>query len=92
MTKPLRAVVVIGVTYIVGVSALYTRGLGIPAGYLTMPASNVVLYLTLLLAWIANASMLETAFGWTGNLVLLVLSATLNVVGVYLVVRRLSKK
>jgi hypothetical protein len=92
MTKPLTTVVVIGLAYIAGVGVLYVREAGILAAYLTMPAWFVVGGLSLQLTSLTPDSALDaTLFSWSGNFVGLVVSAALNVAGVYLVVRRLSK-
>ena len=62
------------------------------AAYLTMPAWLLVGGLSLLLSSVVPDSALEvTLYSWTGNFVALVVSAALNVAGLYLVVRRLSK-
>jgi len=79
--------------YIVGIGALYVRDLGILAAYLTMPAWYLIGTLVLLATSIIPGPALDASlFTWTGNLVVLVLSATLNVASIYFVMRRLSKK
>ena len=93
MTKPLAAVVVIGLAYIAGISVLYVRGAGILAAYLTMPAWFLVGAVGLLLASVMSDSTLDaTLFSWAGNFGALLISAALNVAGVYFVVRHLSKE
>jgi hypothetical protein len=92
MTKPLLAVVVIGLSYVAGIGVLYVREAGIAAAYLAMPAWFLIGAISLLLTSVMPDSILDaTLFSWAGNLVALLVSAALNVAGVYLVVRYFSK-
>jgi hypothetical protein len=89
MTKAKNAVLVMGLAYVVGIAMLYAFGEGIAAAYLTLPGGLPVFYLT---DWAPPDSVLEAAIiSWTGNLVALLVSAVLNVAGVYVLVRLLSK-
>ena len=89
----LRSIVVgIGVAYVVGIGVLYVSEEGYLTAYLTMPAWLLVGGLSYLLAMVAPDSALDvTLFTRTGNFVLLLVSAALNVAGLYFIVRRLSK-
>lgn len=92
MTKSFSAVTVIGIVYVVAIAVLYVRGAGIAAAYLTMPAWFLVGAIAVLLTLVAPDSVLDaTLFLWAGNLVALLVSATLNVGGVYFVLHRLSR-
>ncbi len=89
MSRSQRAVVVLGITYIAAIGLLFVRGAGILAAYLTMPAWLLVGTLTL---WLPPGSTFDSAASsWTGNLVLLLVSATINVAGVFVVARLVSK-
>lgn len=89
LTKSSKAVLAIGLAYLVGIAMLYVFGEGIAAAYLTFPGGLPVFHL---IDWLSPNSALEAAvISWTGNLVALLVSAALNVAGVYVVVRLLSK-
>ena len=80
--KPKRLAVTAGALYIIGVAVLFSRGAGILAAYLTLPASWLVI--GILSEQFLPGSNVDVAFSsWTGNLVLLLISALLNVTGVY---------
>jgi hypothetical protein len=89
LRKSTKFVLVIGLAYLVGIAMLYVVGEGIAAAYLTMPGGLPVFQLVDL---VPRSSALEAAvLSWTGNLVALLVSAALNVAGLYVVVRLLSK-
>jgi hypothetical protein len=90
MTKSCKVVLAIGLAYCAGIAALYVIGKdGFAAGMLALPGSFIIGYLVY---WVPPKSALQVvADSWTGNLIELVLSAALNVAGVYLVVRLLSR-
>ena len=80
-----------GIAYMVFILSLFSQGLGIPAAYLTMPAWYFVGSLVFLLALGLPESLNDVLFSWTGNFVLLLLSAALNAGTVYVAVLRYSK-
>jgi hypothetical protein len=90
MTRSCKVILAIGLAYCVGIAALYAIGRdGFAAAMLTLPSSFVIGHLVY---WVPPKSGLESvADSWTGNLIELLISATLNVAGVYLIVRLLSK-
>lgn len=90
MTKLTKAVLTIGLAYLVGIAMLYAVGEdGIAAAFLTLPGSFVIGHL---IDWVPPNSALEAAvISWTGNLIALVVSGVLNVAGIYFVVRLLWK-
>ena len=89
MTKVGKATIAIASVYLVGIALLHLFGEGIAAAYLTLPGGLPVFYL---IDRVSPNSPLEAALmSWTGNLVALVGSAALNVTGVYIVMRLMSK-
>jgi hypothetical protein len=90
MTRARKAALAVGLAYIAGIVVLYVAGEGIAAAYLTFPGGVAVVRL---IDWVP----LDTALGsvvmsWTGNLIVLLVSATVNVTALYIVVRLLSKR
>jgi hypothetical protein len=90
MTKFSKAVLLIGLAYLVGIAVLYVVGDdGIAAAFLTLPGSLLIFPL---MYWIPPGSALEPAvISWTGNFIALLVSAALNVAGVYVIVRLLAR-
>ncbi len=83
-----RAVILgVGALYIVSVGVMFVFGLGIPAAYLTMPGWFVISVPTTLLP----SGAFDVAASWTGNLVILMLSAALNVAALYVLALVWSK-
>lgn len=90
MTAKRRAALIASAVYTAGMGALFAGGAGILAAYLTLPASWLVI--GILSEQFAAGSTFDAALSsWTGNLVLLLVSAMLNVAGVYVIGRLLSK-
>ena len=90
MTKFTKFVLAIGVVYVAGIAALFVVGRdGFAAAMLTLPGSLPVGYLIDLAP--AHSALETIVDSWTGNLLELLVSAALNVVGLYVVVRLLSK-
>jgi hypothetical protein len=90
MTKSTKVVLAIAVAFLVGIALLFVVGRdGFAAGMLTLPGSLPVSYLLELVP--AHAALETIADSWTGNLLELLVSAALNVAGLYVVVRLLSK-
>ena len=90
MTQTGRAVLALGLAYVVGVALLYVAGEGIAAAYLTFPSGLAVFRV---IAWVPPDSAFRAAvISWTGNLIVLLVSATVNVAGLYAVVRLVSKR
>ena len=84
----LRTVIlIVGSFYVAGIGLMFALGLGIPAAYLTMPSWYLVAGPTLFLP----ESLFAVVSSEVGNLVLLMLSAALNVAAVYGLVVRLPK-
>ena len=81
------AVLGVGACYVIGIGMMFAAGWGIPAAYLTMPSWSLVAGL---LAVLPEAA-LNAAFSWMGNLVALMVSASLNVGALYWIVRRLKR-
>lgn len=83
-----RAFLWLGVGYVVAIGVVFVRGAGIPAALLTIPSWYLVGALTFALPekWIASA------VSWWGNLVALLLSASLNVCALYWLVRGVVKR
>jgi hypothetical protein len=80
------AVLGVGACYVIGIGVMFAVGWGIPAAFLTAPSwSFVVVLLTVL-----PQAALDAATSWTGNLLALTLSASLNVGALYWMVRRLK--
>jgi hypothetical protein len=90
MTKPTKVVLTTGFLYLVAIAMLFVIGRdGTAALFLTFPASFPIMYL---IDFVPHHSALETIVdSWTGNLVVLLVSAGLNVAGLYMVVRLRSK-
>lgn len=85
-----RAALIASATYVVSMGVLFAGGAGILAAYLTLPASWFVI--GNLSEQVARGSAFDAALSsWAGNLVLLLLSAMLNVAAVYGTARLLSK-
>jgi hypothetical protein len=90
--KTTPIIITIGFVYIAIVGALYLQGAGIVAAYLTIPGWLAIGAIALLIASLAPESPLaEMMVSWGGNLTALLLSAAINVAGVYLLARQLSK-
>jgi hypothetical protein len=87
MTKSAK-MLTLGFGYLIGIVILFVAGEGIAAAYLTFPGGLPVFHLIDLIP--PNSALEAAVTSWTGNLVLLLLSAAVNVAGVYLVVRLLS--
>lgn len=77
----------LGTAYIAGLSMLFIGGAGILAAYLAMPGWLLVGALI----FRAPESVFSAFSSWGGNLILLVVSAALNIAAVYVVLRRFSK-
>ena len=89
MTTVGKAALVLGVAYIAAISVLFVRGAGILAAYLTMPAWFLVGALSLQTSPGSNVDAALSS--WTGNLLMLTVSAALNAAAVYGVVRLFSR-
>lgn len=92
VTKPLLAVIGVGIVYVVAIVVLHVRGAGIVAAYLTMPAWFLVAGISMALSAVSPGSALDAMlFSWSGNLVALIVSGALNVAAAFAVVRLISK-
>jgi hypothetical protein len=85
-----KVLLAVALAYLVAIAMLYVVGKdGIAAGLLALPGSYLVFTSV---EWIPHDSLLGLSLtSWTGNLLLILLSAALNLAAVYIGVRLVSK-